>query len=357
MMIDGELPAYKFYRNHQIDVPVGFKAGQQGYNAIDQDSETANYSRESEGDESSWIFWGKNTRVLGTWAQIFLAKVQNSQGYILPVFSQSMAADDRFARKQVVTAAVTSDVTKCRTIAGELPAEGEFGLVLQATNEDGYEQIFVPVATSSNVIYARIVWNYTPANGDMSEGEILTWNRTLQAFEASGTLVWIDFQRSLNCSFDTAGADTIFEVRYFQPRVLRDAIERPLCVAVRCFEDRGHRITHLRKRGKTLDDNRIFGAFLSTDLAAPPWTWSDASIIYTPILEDVRENVVLIRLPEEWDTLGIENYDYLERFPASYSAPWDFRPIRPVLDDNDGEVYRSAETYDGNLSIASYRRG
>jgi len=219
---------------------------------------------------------------------------------------------------------------------------------------DGEEWKWYAIAEASEsaTYYARIRWHFT-LEEDQSEGELLNYDPEGDSFSATGTKVWITWKRSSQVQFWTAGNDTVFVVKLVKEDVVRREITRNLYRCVQCVKDDGIRITHLET---TVHSSEwLVGNLLSDSLVKKPWADVEAAKIKTTIGTAVLINSVLANIPGEWDTQE-KDYKYLETSDFSRGVPFWFSPIRPVLDNRDGWIFRSAElTAQGN-PIAYYQR-
>ena len=202
--------------------------------------------------------------------------------------------------------------------------------------------------------YARIAWNYD-LTGDLSEAEIVTWNAETSEWVGSGTLVWISVEYSSACKFETAGTGTIFEVKLVTALYNRNGTVRDLYKTKAVYLDAGSKITHCYTTAKDVGNVRLICQMLARGQQNPVWSGLESAKIKTQIGAPVITNTLPIRLPEGWDITGSEDYNYLELLMMERGLFLYFRPIRPVKNDNEIEVYRSAETY-GEGTIATYRR-
>lgn len=352
MRID-DIPALKIYREHNTDINAEDKASQQGCIVTDQSEETTLYTTENQGDEQGWLWWGANTRAIGSYAQLALAIVSRD-GYILPVHNHVLTGDVLYAEKQLITTTAADDPTKVLQLGGDAPEVGEIGLVVQSLNDESHEQFFFPLtAGGDSTRLARVRWNCA-LSGDFSEAEIVS----LDEFDniiASGEVVWISWRESKSCRFESAGNATLFEIKLSKNEETRGTITRSLYSVVRTRRDEGYKITHGHTIAKDFSNNRLICELLSTEKLSPVWSAPLASRIVTTIAGNDGENILPMRLSSEW-IIDTENYNYVE--PADYQgfgAPMLFRPIRPVKYDNTTLIYTSAETLSG-VTIAHYEK-
>lgn len=151
MRNDGIPPANKTYREHDDSFGIGYRMTQQGCLVTGQSESTGLLTRTHFGDEQGWVYWEADSRAMGAWSQAPLAVVTTSGGLILPVRNQSLDADTRFAEKQLVTTPAADDPTQVLHLTGDWE-EGDYGFVVQGSEDDTWELIFVP-ASRENVIY------------------------------------------------------------------------------------------------------------------------------------------------------------------------------------------------------------
>jgi hypothetical protein len=347
-------PDYKIFRDHITDSPPGYKSVQQGMQADDQSETDASFTTSNNGDETGWCFWKENTRNLGAYAQIFPVIVQ-SGNTLRPLAGQGLTADTSFNQKTLVSAAVTDDHTKVRNLGNDMPSVGEFGLVTQCVEQDSHEQVFVPLATTPTTKYAKIRWDYDTIEGDTSEGELVTYNASSDTWSDTNQIVWVDLKAARGVKFETAGDDTIFEMRFWRSNVSRGSDTRDLYIPTQCIFDTGKRITHFQTIEKDMLTNLLVGNFLSEDNLSTPWTDPLTAQITTSIGLSNSPNRMQARFDTEWAISGVEPYQFMEMDRLDRGFPFYFRPIRPVLDSNTEQIYRSAIEIN-SVSIAAYRK-
>ena len=168
-------------------------------------------------------------------------------------------------------------------------------------------------------------------------------------------MVWISVEYSSACKFETAGTGTIFEVKLVTALYNRNGTVRDLYKARAVYLDAGSKITHCYTTAKDVGNVRLICQMLARGQQNPVWSGLESAKIKTQIGAQVITNTLPIRLPDGWDITGSEDYNYLELLMMERGLFLYFRPIRPVKNDNEIEVYRSAETY-GEGTIATYRR-
>lgn len=157
-------------REHNAEVPVNYKATQRGFLATAQSDETAQYTVDLPGDMVGNLYWHKNTRAVGAWGKIIPCVATDANGSILPIADQSLAGDSAFAAKTVVLEAATNDHTKAMSVTGSLPASGEIGYVVQTVDQDTFELLWFPAASTvlkcdnvSPTTYSTRVYGVTEA--------------------------------------------------------------------------------------------------------------------------------------------------------------------------------------------------
>ncbi len=211
---------------------------------------------------------------------------------------------------------------------------------------------YTKIDATESTLYAVIRWNDDKTYGDLSEGELYTYNSTTDAYTASGTGIWIDTPKSLATFFETAGTATIFQVKKIKDSVIRNSITRNLYMTVRCVKDGGCQITHL----KTGDKNtKLWGNLLSSALYSPVWGNPTTAAISTTILTVAQINKLSARVPAQWNLSGSEDYLYVELSDASRGLPWYFRPVSPICSVRSTNTWESKEQITGT-TIATYKR-
>ena len=211
---------------------------------------------------------------------------------------------------------------------------------------------YVGIDSGESTIIARVRWDYD-MDSDLSEAEICTIDQN-HVITATGTLVWISFSDSSTVKFETAGDDTLFEIKRIASNVNRGGIVRDLYRVSKCRYDNSYMITHLKTINK--QSGILVGNLLSEDLTAPQKVWenSSAATINVTIAGQVKAIKMPVRIPAQWNSASVDNWQYVEVSNFAVSLPFYFRPIRPVMDDIDNKIYRSAEETGGS-PIAYYR--
>lgn len=211
---------------------------------------------------------------------------------------------------------------------------------------------YTKIDATESTLYAVIRWNVDITYGDFSEGELYTYDPATNVYTASGTAIWIDFNKSLATFFETAGTATIFQVKKIKDAVTRNAITRNLYMTVRCVQDLGSRITHM----KVIERNtNVYGTLLSSALSSPVWVTPTAAMISTTILTVSLTNKIGARVPAQWDLSGAGDYLFVELSDASRGLPWYFRPVSPILSNRATNAWESKEQITGT-TIATYLR-
>jgi hypothetical protein len=355
---DNQRKGYRVYREHSTDVAQEWKANQFGVTITDQNDQTGAYTTESLGDESGWVFWETASttgayRATGSWAQSWLVLV-GAAGAIRPVYDGALTADTSFAIKTVIITTSTGDPTLVRAVDGVVPAVGTYGVVHQGSAHDNYALVFVPIGGGgASFLKARIKW-YVDLEGDRSEGELVTYDPLTNLYTPTGTLIYIDYNKSRPCKFETAGDNTIFAVTLINPLHDRFGVERELYACVYCEQDLGHRITHLKR--SAANATVLFGAIISEDKALPDKPWENISngLVKTTLAGVPQNNVLLTRVPKEWD-LTKGSWDWLELNDLSQGQPFYFRPIEPIMADPITNLWES-ETRQAENSLSTYGR-
>lgn len=560
MRIDDALN-FQVFREHTATIPLLYKATKKGLLVTDQSTSDSQYTVAAKGDQVGWVYWAEDTRAIGAWGQIIPCVAVDALGTIRAVLGQALGADTFLNTKEVVLSPASNDHTKVMSVTGALPASGELGFVVQGTEENSFEQLWFPAASSvlkcdnvspttyssfvygvvlpgggvdlanigkfddvwfvesnlicndvdayfrldavnkgplkflgtaypslapppstpyvvetklafdgsewrwytevggdalkcdnlsprtfsssvfgvvlpggtadpanigklddaffvesnelcvdtdatfrqsalkkgplkfqttsyptleppeetpytvetkcsfdganwrwftqiggggESTIYAKILWNFDVL-GDLSEGETMLYDGDTDIYTATGTLIWIDYNKSRQVRFETAGNLAIFEIKLVTADFDRRGTVRDLYRARFCALDSGYTVTHLDTEFK-LGDMGLLGFVLSDDLALPPWETPEFARVKTTIGPDEKNNKMLARLPGDWDIEGPEDFRFLEVSDFSRGMPDYFRPVRPVLADNDDPIYASAELLGGEVSIATYRR-
>ncbi len=336
-----------------MDILPEFKATKKGVLVTDQDIGGAGYTYVLPGDLTGMGYWEKDTREIGAWSAVFVGKITSDEGAIKPLANISGETNGDFSAKMVTKTPPTDSYTQAKNLGDDTPKKGDYGLILQGIDQDKHCQFYFPLTPGGvSTVYAKICWSVT-INGDYSVAEIMSYNLDLAKWETT-EVVWIDFARSRTVRNETAGDDTIFEIRLVESDKIRDGISHDLYCAVRCYEDFGKKITHCQTRQKTGGDY-VIANYLSTDLIDPVWNSAEAARIKTTIDRIEKENIVPARLPDEWEIGFAEDFLFMEVDSFQSGKAIIFRPIRPVLDDLENKIYNSAIEISGN-SIAKYRR-
>jgi len=344
---------FQSFREHSADVPLEQKATKKGYQVDAYDTATGEYTVSLPGDLSGAAFWEKDTRAVAAWGFAYPVRV-TAQGTILPILDKTLAADQSFAGKTVNVTGGGNNSAIVRSVGEEAPDVDTFGIVLQCPNQDSHEQIFFPTGGGTvSVTYARIRWD-ADFDGDVSEGELVSFDEETEQWIATETIVWIRAKSAKAVKFNTAGDGTIFEVRKWLDTFSRKETVRPLYYVSRCVEDGGDRITHFKTVRKKNDLTELQGELLSDARFDPPWDNSATARIPTTIAGSAKENIFSVELPKKWDITGPEQWQYLEIDRVDFGFPNRFRPIRPMRNHPIDPVWRSAVTT-ADVSIADYR--
>lgn len=309
-----------------------------GATSSSQETDSGFYNLINYGDIACWGYWPPSTRDIGIYAQAVPVKVVS--GGVLPILDSSMTVDSSFGVQAV------------NAIDGSIPSIGDFGMVVQAPNQDTQVSVFIPIGSGKAAQYARIAWNWT-IDDDLSEGELTSYDVTTKEWLPSGTLIWIDSQLSNAITPDTAGDGTYFEVEAIG-EATRFSETRPLYRVKNISVSGGPQITHFRTINyfQNLD-----GYLLSDDLSTDPvWKDEGSARIKTTIGTIEKDNRIIAKISREWDlSSGIQEFKFLE-ISDIRSLNIYFRPISPVVQDLSNGVYESSEKDSFGNPIATYRR-
>jgi hypothetical protein len=208
-------------------------------------------------------------------------------------------------------------------------------------------------ATETSISYAKIAWNYHPVSGDMSEGELMTYNSSTEAWTDTDTKIWIDYSKSKQVQFHTAGNNTIFIVRLLKSDESRSTDTRDLYYAVQCFRDDGNRITHLESISKHMG-HQLYGYIQSTDLDPEPWIDNTTARITTNIVGTDKQNFLPVQIGPGWRVYGSTiDWAYVESADFGRGMPFYFRPILPTMFDKAAKTYNCPYKNGGNY-VAKY---
>lgn len=233
------------------------------------------------------------------------------------------------------------------------PAEIEFFAPVHVKFQESTQKWkpYVAMSTTTGALtIARVAWNYTQT-GDMSEGEIVEYNSETDTYTGTKEKIWLDFEKSHGCVFETAGTNTIFRLKLIKQGFARSGEARNLYRVTHCIEDKGKYISHF---GTISRDPFLVGRLLSYNNFEPIWTDPVTARIMTTIDVLEKENIFRARIPREW-SFATENFNFLEVSGLPKGTKSLFRPIRPILDDPDAKRYRSFEKI-GENTIAYYTR-
>ena len=218
---------FKLFRDNSVDNDR--KAGQ-GYEVVSHE-DTGDFELTNGGDEQGWLYIPQsstNRNNMGAWVQTYPAILKSSDNKVYPIENKSLTTDSNFEGKSISNAAGNSATSVANATE---TASGELGIVVACPNQSSQEQIFFPIGATSTY-YARIRWNFT-VEQDLSEGELMTYNSSTNTYTATEDLIWIDWKRSAQAQFSTAGTDTIFEVEKLTTDVMRGNRTRDLYEAKR----------------------------------------------------------------------------------------------------------------------------
>jgi len=372
MWINGRFRAgYKPYRDITPNVDLEYRDVHAGFMIINQqpdELEPIDYVFDHKGDECGWIYWDANTRLFGSWAQG--VPVIYSSGLVYPILNQSLSPDTSYQGKTLTNSPVYNDRTKIRNATGSTVENGQTGIAMQCLNQDSFEIIFISTGVTQ-AASARIAWNYS-IDADLSEGEFVAYDEGSGEYPGTGEKIWIDWQLSRSVRFETAGTNTIFQISLVNGEETRGGETRALYRAITCIQDFGSEISHLRaiNRSNFINyalpthvpvptgnlkfsvKNALEGELLSEDqVNSEVWDNYEGAKIFTLIGADYIQNMVVARIPRDWDVSAISsNFRWLEIVPG-WGQPWLFRPIRPNLKDLDTDEYQSS-----SVSSTRYKR-
>jgi len=236
------------------------------------------------------------------------------------------------------------------------PANYETKLVFDAGTSK-WKFYTIAEASATAYTYARIHWNIT-RTGDLSVGQLMTYDSVTDSFAETTDVVWIDWPKSQQCQFNTAGDETIFIVRKIISSLNRAGITRDLYYASFCIRDEGAKITHFNNVSPSaIIEDAMLDMFLhSSDLFNSTWAQPSVSRIKTTILNEEFSNIMPINIPLEWRSMPGTNYNWLEWKLIGRGMPFYGVPIRPVHNgDYDNNGYDSSEMIN-DATIATYSR-
>lgn len=197
---------------------------------------------------------------------------------------------------------------------------------------------YVGMSTGTEtMICARIRWNID-IEEDLSEAEIV--EKIDGVWQATGSLVWIDSQRSLSTDFSTGGDNTIFRLKLVEKEITRQGEIRDLYYASYCLEDFGNKISHFST--SIYQNSKIRGVLLSEEKQDPVWENVGVSLIETTIKNELKTNGIIANIPKQWEPQS-QDFQYLEISGLAKGLHTLFRPIEPVPEDpiNMPKIYRS----------------
>jgi len=210
---------------------------------------------------------------------------------------------------------------------------------------------YAAIDSQESSVLARVRWDYQYSR-DESEAEIITYNNDTGEITDAGTVIWIDTIQSAQIQFETAGDETLFEVKKVQDDFARDGTIRDLYRVTHCRKDGGSTITHMQVTDRTVG---LHGRLLSypPEAILPPWN-NPAGYIGTTINGMEQANFCTARIAKQWDLDGPEDYKYLELSDLGRGWPFYFRPVKPTMHNPSTLVYFSGELL-GDEPIASYK--
>lgn len=288
---------------------------------------------------------GDTRENLGTYSMAIPSILSYSEK-ILPILNKELAKDENYAEKELSSVEGDSDST---VREAEYTSDGTPGIIATCLNHEQQEQVFFPF--SPPIYYARIAWNCTIEDGDLSTGELMSYNSSTDTFAVTGVQIWVDTLKSAQCQFSTAGDGTIFVMRKSQNAITRDSTVLNLYYAVQCIEE-GYEITHGEVYEKQ-PNNRLDCYLLSDSIASPVWGATSAKIT-TTILEASYPNLLSVKTPKDWVSDDADSsWEFTEIQKVERGIPFLAVPIAPRLLDASKNQWESSEYY-SSATIATY---
>ena len=280
---------------------------------------------------------------LGTYSSSIPA-ILKYDGKIVPILDKTLVSDENYAEKELTE--IEGDSSSLIREA-ENTDEGITGIIATCLNHGSQEQIFFPFYP---VYYAKIAWNCTIKDGDLSEAELMTYDKSTDTFSATGVNIWIDTFKSAQCQFNSAGNSTIFIVKKIDNNVTRGATTLNLFYAIQVVQE-GYEITHFSIYEKQ-EDNLLDCYLLSSSIASP--VWSSSAKIQTAILTVDKDNILTVKVPSDWVSDDANaSWNYSKVADISKGIPFTAIPIKPRLLDVSNKQWESKEYVSGS-TIATY---